>query len=102
MVDQLNLLGQPDRPEDQALGPVQREVIRQLRQLEYMTRDEAGAIAHQHRGRHQADETCQFCAVDGTLIIGSLLKRGLVERGSEGSFQLARPTVNPPDQEIPF
>lgn len=100
--DQLNLLGQPDRPEDLELGVVQREVMRELRQLNYLTRDEAGAITHQHRGKHGSEERCQWCAVDGAIVIESLVKRGLVERGAEGSVQLARPKVNQPDDEIPY
>lgn len=41
--EQLNLLGQPDHPEDSELGLVQREVMRTLRELGTLTADEAGA-----------------------------------------------------------
>lgn len=90
MNEQINLLGAPDAPEDLELGVVQREVMRFLRRIGTITADEAGAVAHAHSGKHQIDERCAFCAIDGKPILVSLLRRGRVERGAEGAFQLPR------------
>lgn len=79
MTDQLNLLGDKAQPTDDELGPVQRATIRVLRRQGNITRDEAGAISHAHRGRHTVDERCQFCGTDGALLLESLVKRGLAE-----------------------
>lgn len=88
--NQLNLLGTPDLPEDLDLGSVQRLVIRFVREHGSISKDEAGAIAHQHRGRHSADERCAFCSIDGEDLLAALARRRQVERGAEGDAQLPR------------
>lgn len=103
MTEQLNLLGTADLPEDLGLGLVQREVMRELRRLGSITRDEAGAIAHSHRDKHCVDERCAFCPIDGALLVDSLLKRGLVDRGVDGAVRL--PQLEPAvvvEDDIPY
>lgn len=101
MIDR-DLLGEPTAPTDLQLGPVQRLVVRQLRELGTMTKDEAGAIAHNYRGRHDAGARCAYCAVDGADILEALVARGEAERGAEGHVQLPRPAVAPEDDGIPY
>lgn len=103
MTRQLNLLGAPDLPEDLELGTVQREVMRVLRELDTVTRDEAGAISHAHRGKHGVDDRCAYCALDGNSVLASLLKRGLVEKTVNGAVQLPQPLTGSADfGDIPF
>lgn len=101
-----DLLGEPTDPDDLQLGPVQRLVLRKLRQHGTLTTDEAGAIAHHHRGKHDVDATCQFCGVDGRELLAALVKRGLAERGDAGTVRLAgappSPGGGPDTAEIPF
>lgn len=90
MTDQLNLLGEPDRPEDLELGVVQREVMRFVREHGTVTRDEAGAIGHAHRQKHGTDDRCAYCSIDGALVLESLLRRELVEPSTDGAVQVPR------------
>lgn len=101
MPEQMNLLGEPDRPEDLLLGVGQREVMRFLREHETVTRDEAGAIAHERRGKHSRDELCAFCSIDGALLLESLAKRGFVERAADGAVQLPRATAPSLQGDLP-
>lgn len=90
-----DLLGEPTSPDDLELGPVQRLVLRQLRALGTLTKDEAGALAHNYRGRHAADSRCRYCAVDGADILAALVRRGYAEKTGGGGVQLARPLFKP-------
>lgn len=40
--------------------------------------DELGALDHQRRGKHAADETCAFCGRDGKALGHELRAKGLV------------------------
>lgn len=91
------MLGTEDLPEDLDLGLVQREVMRELRRLGTITRDEAGAIAHSLRHKHGADERCAFCGIDGTHVLQSLLKRRLVEKSVNGAVRLPQPLTGSAD-----
>lgn len=102
MPDQLNLLGHPDTPEDLDLGSAQRLVIRFLREHGSISKDEAGAIAHQHRGKHHADDRCAFCAIDGEDLLEALARRHLIDRGLEGLAQLPRVLPGGQTDEIPY
>lgn len=75
------------------IGPVQRAVLDELERLGTLSKDEAGAVVHHHRGKHGADERCRFCAIDGRIVLASLVKRGVAERGAEGTVQLPRSTA---------
>lgn len=104
MVEQLNLLGDTAQPTDLALGPVQREVMRFLRAHGTCTRDEAGAIAHEHRDKHSRDELCAFCAIDGALVLESLIRRQLADP-IPGGIRLPQPrAADGPSEwdDIPF
>jgi len=82
---------------DVGLGPVQRAVMAFLREHGTISKDEAGAVAHAHAGRHPADETCAYCAIRGADVLRSLLGRELVERAAEGLFQLPKAKAGPGD-----
>lgn len=87
MSEQLNLVGVTVP----GLGPTQRAVLDELERLGNLSRDEAGAISHERRGKHSRDQRCAHCAMDGRIILASLVKRHLAERGAEGMFQLPHP-----------
>lgn len=98
---QLNLIGDHAQPLDEQLGPLQRVVMRKLRQLGHMSKAEVGAIAHVGRGKHKVDETCMFCSVDGDGICESLVARELAEWTPEGDIRvrtIVRP-AEPPQVE---
>jgi predicted transcriptional regulator of viral defense system len=90
-VTQTPLFGD-DRPDDLALGIIQRAVVRKMRRLGPMFVDEIGAVAHVGRGRHSVDEVCRFCGIDGQQIAEALWRRGLIERAPEGAYRI-RPSV---------
>jgi hypothetical protein len=54
------------------LGPAQLEVLTALREHGNLDDDEAGAILHERRGKHQRDERCEWCARDGRDVLKSL------------------------------
>lgn len=83
---QLDLLGAP-RPR---LGPNQLAVLDALEQWGTLSSDQAGAVVHARRGKHGADETCAYCAIDGKPVLRSLVTRGVAERAPEGHVQLPR------------
>ena len=85
---QLNLLGDVAQPVDDELGPVQRAVMRVIRRTNTMSWDEAGAIAHCHRGKHTVDERCEFCGTDGATLLESLIRRKLVEPAGHGHVRI--------------
>lgn len=91
MAEQLNLLGDQAQPVDDELGVVQREAMRELRRLGTLSRAEAGAIAHEHRGKHGRTETCMWCATDGALLLESLIRRQLAEAAPGGDARLPTP-----------
>lgn len=100
--EQLNILGDAAQPVDDELGVTQRAVMRELRRVAVVTRDEAGAIAHANRGKHAVDERCRYCGVDGAPILAALVKRGLAEKAN-GGVTLPRPKpVAAPDDTDPF
>lgn len=92
MAEQMNLLGDTAQPEDGELGPVQKAVMRVIRRTETMSWDEAGAIAHAHRGKHSVEQTCEFCGLDGGALLESLIRRGLVVPDRQGFVRVADPT----------
>ena len=87
---------------DVGLGPVQQLVMRFVREHGTISKDEAGAVAHAHAGRHPADELCAYCAIRGADVLRSLLGRELVERGADGAVQLPRAKASQLDDEIPY
>lgn len=99
--DQLNLLNAPDQPDDLDLGPVQREVMRFVRERGSISKDEAGALEHAHRGKHSADERCAFCSIDGAPILRALVQRGRLAKRPDGSAGLPEEKRGPGDR-IPF
>jgi hypothetical protein len=106
MTEQINLLGDHAQPIDEQLGPVQRECMRALRELRSLARDEAGAIAHEHRRKHERSDRCMFCGPDGADILKALARRGLIERDAvSGAARLPTPAVEPdaaPEDAIPY
>lgn len=99
---QLNLLGVPDLPEDLELGPVQREVMRFVRAHGSVSKDEAGALAHDHRDKHGANDRCAFCAIDGAPILRALVERGRLAKRPDGGAGLPEPVRGPGDLPAGF
>lgn len=100
--DQLNLLGDAAQPVDDELGAVQRAVMRVIRRTTTMSWDEAGAIAHAHRGKHTIDERCEFCGTDGATVLESLIRRELVEPHRYGFVRLPVPEPASSHDDIPY
>lgn len=88
MAEQETLFG-ADRPEDLELGVAQRVVFRAARDLGTINRAEAGAVVHALRGKHDFDQICPWCGVDGDPVLESLRARGLIERAAEAEFRPA-------------
>jgi hypothetical protein len=106
VTEQLNILGDHAQPTDLQLGPVQRECMRALRELGSLARDEAGALAHEHRGKHHRDDRCVFCGPDGADILKTLARRCLIEREAvSGDARLPTTQAEPDDPDgdgIPY
>lgn len=101
MTEQLNLLGGLERPEDDALGLVQRAVMREVRRLGNLSWQEAGSLAHEHSGKHSRDEVCPWCGTDGANVCESLIRRGLVEPARHGFVRLPTPKQPAPPEARP-
>jgi hypothetical protein len=99
---QLNLLGVPDLPDDLELGPVQREVMRFVRERGSITKDEAGALAHSHRDKHCVDERCAHCSIDGAPILRALVGRARLAKRPDGGAGLPEPVRGPGDLPAGF
>jgi hypothetical protein len=97
----LNIHGDVDAPKQPKLGLNQQRVLKALEHFGTLWTDEAGALIHALRGKHSADDRCQFCAIDGRTVLGSLIRLGLAEKGSEGAVQLRQKPQERP-QEIPY
>lgn len=102
MPEQINLLGESDQPIDIELGVVQREVMRFARACGTVSKDEAGAIAHNHRGKHGIDERCAFCAIDGTPLLRALMERGRLVKRPDGGAGLPERVRGPSDLPAGF
>jgi hypothetical protein len=62
------------------------------RQQDGLAAAEVGALWHQERGKHAAGVRCEWCTRDGTQLLKSLRKKGLIVRRRSGLWQsLAKP-----------
>jgi hypothetical protein len=73
--DQHPLFG--EREDVARLGRAQEAVLGALNAHQSLYADEAGAIIHEQRGRHDRDERCEWCGGDGRRVLDSLEARGL-------------------------
>lgn len=74
------LFGEPHEPPRDELGPRQRLVLDKLRETGGLEADEAGALVHASRGKHDVDTRCVWCGKEGRHVLLSLRRRGLVVR----------------------
>lgn len=81
MTEQLSLTGDSVVTADdgQRLGAAQQAVLEELQEFGRLDDDEAGAIVHEHRGKHGRDERCQWCTQDGRAVLASLRGHGLAK-----------------------
>lgn len=87
MSEQLSLIGDTvvTAEDGTRLGPAQQAVLEQLQQFGRLDDDEAGAILHERRGKHQRDERCEWCARDGRDVLKSLRGHNLArEKRGDG------------------
>jgi hypothetical protein len=101
LTEQLKIDGGSESPEEAALGPVQRAVLAEIREYGRIEPDEAGALAHERRGRHSRAERCGYCGRDGRKILASLSKRGF-KNGRRSPAEGAKAEYDPATAEIPF
>lgn len=63
--------------------------------------DEIGAHWHAHRGKHDEDHRCDYCAVDGKGVARSkALKRLVVYRRATGKFEPRDPAERAPEPQV--
>jgi hypothetical protein len=62
-----------------------------------VTADEIGAHWHAHRGKHDEDERCDYCAIDGKSVARSkALKRLVIWRRDAKKFEPRNPADRAP------
>lgn len=84
MTDQLTLEGKVEDPAVK-ISDRQRFALDVITELGPIPNDELGAHMHERRGKHPADQRCQWCAQEGKGIGGELRKKKLVkQRRAEG------------------
>jgi hypothetical protein len=88
--EQENLFGEVVDPADVELGRAQRAVLEVLRAQGALWDDEAGAVVHAKRGKHDLYERCGFCQEDGAEVLDSLHERRPLEHTPDGRRQLAQ------------
>lgn len=65
--------------------------------------DEIGAAIHASSGKHDAESTCAYCAIDARGPLLSLIKKRLVTRTGSGQFTLRNDEApGGPGSEIPY
>lgn len=75
-MSQIDLFGSETPLEELSLGHVQRLLAAKERELDGpLTADEAGALIHAQRGKHDAEARCAYCAVDGADALARLRDR---------------------------
>jgi hypothetical protein len=75
-------------PAAQPLPHRQDLVLRALIRLNGLTEDEAGQLLHGDNGKHSAEETCKWCAMDGRSVLRALRNKSLVTRRRDGHWTL--------------
>lgn len=89
------------------LGPRQQLVLDAIAATEPdgVTADEVGALIHEHRGTHDRDSRCDFCAKEGNGVLRRLTQLEVVtRRRADGRWHL-RNAPRPTSQDagaIPF
>lgn len=81
---QLDLFGGQTPLEELDWPPLLRLLANEERELgARLAADEAGAIIHAKRGRHDREARCDYCAIDGREALARLLNRAPLERAAE-------------------
>jgi hypothetical protein len=90
--EQENLFGEIADPADVELGRSQRAILRVLREQENgLWDDEAGAVIHASRGKHDLDERCGWCQEDGAAVLDRLHEHRPLARTPDGRRRLSTP-----------
>jgi hypothetical protein len=74
-------------PATNALTVRQRIAYEALLGAPNRTPAELGALLHQHVGKHNSDERCGRCSVDGSLVAKELERLGLATRERKRAFR---------------
>lgn len=111
MTDQLTIAGATEDPSVKVTER-QRFALELIGELGPIPSDELGAHMHERRGKHPADQRCEWCGTEGKGIGGELRKKGLVKhRREEGWYVPGAPertkpradsSYDPERAEIPF
>jgi hypothetical protein len=83
--EQTSLLGYPET--EKKLGVRQTLVLLRLQAMGQTTDDEAGALIHANRGKHDESVRCDWCAREGRDVLVSLRRHGLVLRRRSGQWE---------------
>jgi hypothetical protein len=99
-------------PPDGNLTDRQRLVLGWVRSMPGLTADEAGALLHQHAGKHGAGERCEWCTSTGREVLKALRKRDLARSNRSGEWRANHGSTSeavegherydPSTAEIPF
>lgn len=84
------MTAQPTLPGDglRALTPRQQAAWDLVRQVPAgVTADKVGAYSHERRGKHPADQRCDWCETEGTSILRSKALGPLVIRRRGGRWE---------------
>jgi hypothetical protein len=97
VTEQPSLFGETVAVGEDKLGPNQRAVLAAIRERGRLSKDEAGALLHERRGKHSAELRCEWCATDGADVLASLRRRGF-----ENGDMASEASYDPATAEIPF
>lgn len=81
-------------PTAEPLPPRQDTAMRLVirHQPDGVTADEVGARVHEDRGKHPADQRCEWCGRDGAAVLNALIRKKLVtRRRATGLYTLPGP-----------
>lgn len=91
MTNQLTITG------DERVVELTRRQQHALEQIERheggLQDDELGAVLHQYRSAHSADQRCRFCGQEGKSMGRELRAKGFVVRRRSGFWQSLRPAA---------
>lgn len=96
---QLGLLGEVEVEAEGRLTERQRSALEVVGRLQPVAADEIGAALCERRGKHPADQRCDWDAQSGREVLRALQRKGLVTRKRDAGWVLVGYT--PPRETAP-